>query len=139
MIAVDTNILVYAIDVSEPAKMAIADRLLKDLGSQGKGVLLWQVACEFLACLHRWQDSGRITAAQTTTYFQSVAGLYPLVTPDPSVLATAISIRRRYSLSHWDSLLIAACLASSVNELYSEDLSHGANYDGVKVSNPFLP
>lgn len=47
MIAVDTNILVYSVDVSEPA----ADSVLKNLGAKGTGVLLWQVACEFLFLL----------------------------------------------------------------------------------------
>ncbi len=139
MIAADTNILVYSIDVSEPAKMAVADSVLKNLGTQGNGVLLWQVACEFLACLHRWEDKGRITPAQTEIYFQSIATFFPLLTPVPSTLNGAIDIRRRYSLSYWDSLLISGCLAGSVNELYSEDLGHGSSYDGVKVINPFLP
>lgn len=51
VIAVDTNILVYSVDVSEPAKMAVADSVLKNLGAKGTGVLLWQVACEFLFLL----------------------------------------------------------------------------------------
>ena len=139
MIAVDTNILVYSIDASEPAKMAIADGLLKNLGTQGNGVLLWQVACEFLACLHRWEDKGRIVAAQTESYYQNVSTLFPLITPVPMILSSAIEIRRRHSLSYWDSLLVAGCLSAGVNELCSEDLGHGTSYDGVKVTNPFVP
>ena len=41
------------------------------------------------------------------------------------------------SLSHWDSLLLAACLEAGVETLYSEDLQDGANYDSVRVVNPF--
>jgi predicted nucleic acid-binding protein len=40
-------------------------------------------------------------------------------------------------LSHWDSLLVAACQETGVTRLYSEDMQHGADYDGVKIVNPF--
>ncbi|MFN0018354.1 MAG: PIN domain-containing protein [Pirellulaceae bacterium] len=139
MIAIDTNVLVYSVDVSEPAKMAVADSIIKDLGSKGSGVLLWQVACEFLACLNRWENQGRITAIQTEAYFQSVSALFPVVTPVPAMLSSVLDLKRRYSLSYWDGLLIAGCQAAGVSELYSEDLSSGVSYDGVNVINPFGP
>ncbi len=46
MNAVDTNVLVYAKDPRDPRKRAIAVALVRDLD---EGLLLWQVACEFLA------------------------------------------------------------------------------------------
>jgi predicted nucleic acid-binding protein len=64
MNAVDTNVLVYAFDSAEPAKqaraIALIDRLVR---SPGGTVLLWQSIVEFLACLRRWQASGRISTA----------------------------------------------------------------------------
>jgi len=35
------------------------------------------------------------------------------------------------------SLLVAACQEAGVARLYSEDMQDGADYDGVKVVNPF--
>lgn len=49
----------------------------------------------------------------------------------------AMQLYSRYSLSHWDSLLVAACQEAGVTSLYSEDMQHGANYDGVMIINPF--
>jgi len=46
MTAVDTNVFLYAHDPRDSRKQAIA---LSLLGSLNDGVLLWQVACEFLA------------------------------------------------------------------------------------------
>lgn len=34
--------------------------------------------------------------------------------------------------------MLAAARASGASELITEDLSHGQNYGGVKVVNPFL-
>jgi predicted nucleic acid-binding protein len=48
-----------------------------------------------------------------------------------------MQLHGRYSLSHWDSLLVAGCGDAGVTSLYSEDMQHGADYDGVKIINPF--
>jgi predicted nucleic acid-binding protein len=42
----------------------------------------------------------------------------------------------RFSLSHWDFMIIAACLESSVQTLYTEDLGY-STIDGLKIVNPF--
>lgn len=49
----------------------------------------------------------------------------------------ALELYERFSLSHWDSLLLAACADAGVTRLYSEDMQHGADIDGVKIINPF--
>ena len=45
MIAIDTNVLIYACDQADPRRQNIALDLITDARD---GVLLWQVACEFL-------------------------------------------------------------------------------------------
>ncbi len=61
MIAVDTNILVYAADASEPEKQRLAVEFLEDLWTGNDSVILpWQVAVEYVACLRRWEARGRI-------------------------------------------------------------------------------
>ena len=49
----------------------------------------------------------------------------------------ALELYERFSLSHWDSLLLAACADAGVTRLYSEDMQHGTDIDGVKIINPF--
>jgi predicted nucleic acid-binding protein len=46
MNAVDTNVLIYAHDSRDPVKQEKAVALI---GSLTDGVLLWQVACEYIA------------------------------------------------------------------------------------------
>ncbi|KAB0239873.1 hypothetical protein EZJ55_03865 [Microcystis aeruginosa EAWAG127a] len=46
MNAVDTNVLIYVNDLRDPSKQAIAASLVANLT---EGVLIWQVACEYLA------------------------------------------------------------------------------------------
>jgi len=50
----------------------------------------------------------------------------------------AVELTVRHKVSYWDAAIIAAARRLGCDILYSEDLSHGQDYDGVKVVNPFL-
>ena len=55
MNAVDTNILIYVNDPRDPAKQSIAASLVSSLTD---GVLIWQVACEYLAASRKLEPLG---------------------------------------------------------------------------------
>ncbi|MFM9963197.1 MAG: PIN domain-containing protein [Planctomycetaceae bacterium] len=138
MNAIDTNILVYSFDESEPTKRSIARQLIRQRISAKDTVLLWQVAVEFLGCLRRWQAAGRVTADDVVNLFEDVLLSFPLIRPTREILLQSQRLFSRYSLSHWDSLVIAACSDAEVDTLYSEDMQNGQVYDGVRVINPFV-
>ena len=50
MIALDTNVLIYACDKADLKRQQVA---LDLVSSAADGVLLWQVACEFVAASSR--------------------------------------------------------------------------------------
>ncbi len=72
-----------------------------------------------------------------TNDIQSFRGIFPIKTPRAVVFDHVLELYERFSLSHWDSLLLAACADAGVTRLYSEDMQHGADIDGVKIINPF--
>jgi len=138
MNAIDTNVLVYFVDEHEPAKQAKASELLERLGEEEtETALLWQVAVEFLSCLRRWENEGRIDRMTTLAHVEHLEDTFPCVMPSRSLLGKSLDLSSRYSLSHWDSLLLAACADAGVDTLYSEDLDDGMTYDTVLVINPF--
>lgn len=139
MIAIDTNVFIYSADNSDAAKHTIAKNLMLARASTGDTVLLWQVASEFLRWLRRAVEKGDVSAIGADRAFCEVRDLFKLNLPSERVLDIAIDIYRRHSLSHWDSLLLAGCIDAGVDTLYTEDLSHGIVYDGVRVLNPFTP
>ncbi|MEK6258269.1 MAG: PIN domain-containing protein [Planctomycetota bacterium] len=139
MNAVDTNVLVYSVDHDEPVKQAKAIALLDQLTQPSvKTVLPWQVAGEYVSCLRRWQSTGRVTPVEVEQYLNRALALFPLALPTRSVLSLALDLHSRYSLSHWDSMLLAACVEAGVKTLYSEDLGADTVYDMVTVINPFI-
>ena len=139
MKTLDTNILVYFIDSSEPVKRQKAIDLVGELVRQPEPtVLLWQVAVEFLAQLCRWENQGRHPRTTTEAHAAWLLTAFSILMPTTTVLSTSLELRSRYSLSHRDSLLLAGCIDAGVETLYSEDLQAGATYDGVRVVNPFV-
>ena len=139
MNAIDTNVPVYAVDFNEPAKQANALILLKRLSQPpAQTVLLWQVVGEYMSCLRRWQSAGRITDTLVEQYVNRARAMFSLALPTENVITLSLELTNRYKVSHWDSMLLAACIEAGVDTLYSEDLDTGMTYDSVTVVNPFV-
>jgi predicted nucleic acid-binding protein len=54
-----------------------------------------------------------------------------------AVLNGAFEIKTAYGLSYWDSAIVAAARALGCRELYSEDMNHGQEFEGIVAINPF--
>jgi predicted nucleic acid-binding protein len=138
MNAVDTNIYVYAMDADEPVKQAKALELFDCLvAPSADTVLIWQVAGEFLSQLRRWESKGKLTPEEVQATFRRFSALFPLRAPGEGIFQLSFDLRSRFSLSHWDSMLLAACKEAGVTTLYSEDMDSGTDYDGLAIINPF--
>jgi predicted nucleic acid-binding protein len=138
MNAVDTNVLVYRLDRSDPVKQSRARDLLQELATSAEPtVLLWQVLGEAVRQLRYWQDQNQLTRDALLRYVDTFRRLFPIALPTASVLDRALELTGKYSLSHWDSMLLGACLAAGVDTLYTEDMGAPATYDGVRLVNPF--
>ena len=138
MIAIDTNVLVYSVDHGNPVKQARARTVIHSVLACGESTVLpWQVAVEFLAKLRKWEAAGKLSADEVARRFNEFLTAWVVAIPTVKIFPLAMQLYGRYSLSHWDSLLIAACQDAGVTRLYSEDMQHGADYDGVKIINPF--
>ena len=139
MIAVDTNVLVYRLDRSEPVKQAKAHALLRRLAIGGEPTIMpWQVLCEAVRQLRYWQDKKQLTRDAMLRYVAGFRRLFPVMMPTVAVLDRALALSARYSLSHWDSMLLGACLEANVTTLYTEDMGSPCVYDGFQLLNPFI-
>jgi predicted nucleic acid-binding protein len=139
MNAVDTNVLLYSIDHHEPNKRMKAQKLLEQLRSASETtLLLWQVLGELGQQLRRWRDQGKLTPSEFAQHIQAFRHVFPLILPTPSVFDIAVDLADRFSLAHWDSMLLGACKASGVETLYTEDMGAPRTIDGVKLVNPLL-
>jgi predicted nucleic acid-binding protein len=78
-----------------------------------------------------------VSAADVDAYCQEVLGYFPLACPVSTVISRSLRLSSQHSLSHWDSLLVAAAIKAGIDTLYTEDLQAGARYDSLTILNPF--
>ena len=133
MIALDTNILIYACDKADAHRQQIALDLISNTTD---AVILWQVACEFIAASRKLDRQG-FTAADAWARLSEFLGVCSLVTPTgAAVLERAKSLHLTQHVSFWDAMILAACLDAGIGDLFSEDVP-GEKIGGVTVRNPF--
>lgn len=139
MNAIDTNILLYSVDRHEPAKQMKAQQLLNQLRSAPPPTfLLWQVVGELVGQLRRWRDQGKLSGADYTQHLQILPNLFPILLPTVCTLGRAIDLADRFSLSHWDSMLLGACQDAGLTTLYTEDMGAPTMIDGIQLINPLI-
>ena len=131
---VDTNVLVYAEDHGEPAKRAMALKLLADHIGLDDIVLSAQVLSEFYVSVRRLKrplDAKRALAA-----LEQLAP-FPVVPVTADLVVAAAAAAEKYHVSHWDALILESARAAGCAVVLSEDLNDGQDYDGIRVENPF--
>ncbi len=138
MTGIDTNIFVYLVGRRDLVKWSRARVLLRDLRvGRADVVLPWQVLGEFVRYLRTAEDLGQISRSAWMRYVRFVRRQFPLVLPTSDVLDRALELGNRYSLSHWDSMLLGACVEAGVDTLYTEDMGAPTLIGGVRLINPF--
>ena len=132
---VDTNVLVYAYDVSSPEKHAAALDIMKDLWNTGRGIVSTQVLQEFFVTVTKKVP----LSLDVMDAKEIVKDLlkWKTIAVDGETILEAIDIHQRYRYSFWDSLIIASALEGGAATLLSEDLSHGEMIKGIQIVNPF--
>lgn len=133
---VDSNILVYAHDKFAGEKFAGAKELVSTLWKENRGVLSTQVLQEFCVNARRKSKqpiSWEMMREAILDYMQ-----WRMVVNSADSILRAMEVERRYQLSFWDAMIVQAAERAGCEVLYSEDLSHGQEYGGVLVVNPFL-
>jgi predicted nucleic acid-binding protein len=130
----DTNILLYSIsrDPAEAAKRERATALLDDDG----GALSVQVLQEFYVQATRSSRADplphEIAAGLIATWVRFAVQEITL-----SILTQALAVKAAHGFSYWDSAIIVAARALGCRELYTEDMTHGRQIEGVMIINPF--
>jgi predicted nucleic acid-binding protein len=139
---VDTNILVYSFDARDTLKQRRADEILRNGLLDGSLVLAHQCIVEFVAALIRPREElGRaplLPVAEARLEAEELVTQYPVLYPTREVVLTALRGVAMYGLSWFDAHLWAYAEVYGVDEILSEDFTHGRHYGTVRAVNPFL-
>ncbi len=132
---VDTNVLVYARDASEPEKQPQAAAWVDHLWRTRSARLSFQVLQEYYATTTRKLTPG-LTPEQARADVRDLLAWRP-VSLGTELLEAGWSVEDRFGLSCWDALIVAAARIAGCEYLLTEDLQHGAELEGLQVVNPF--
>jgi predicted nucleic acid-binding protein len=132
---VDSNVLVYARDTTEPRKQDRATSWIESLALAGAGRLSYQVLVEAYSALTHSRLS-HMEPGVARTYIANFRHWRP-VGNSLGLLEMAWRIQDRFGFSWWDCLIIAAARLAECDYLLTEDLQHGQDLDGLRVIDPF--
>ncbi len=129
---IDTNIFVYAVDQADPDKQKVAQAVLRNTADAAVST---QVMNEFFVVTTR-KLATPLHPDAAGAVVEEMAKLVCVVV-DTGLVQSAIRAGRRWQLSHWDALMVEAARRAGCDRLLTEDLTHGAVYDGLRVEDPF--
>ncbi len=135
LVFVDTNVLLYAQDESEPAKRPRARAWLEHLWHQRLGRTSMQVLSECYVNLKRVAGP-RLTTQEAWERTASYFAWKPLQA-DEALLRRAREIEQRYRINWWDCMVVGAAQMEDCGLLLTEDLQDRAIFGSVTVRSPF--
>jgi len=132
----DTNIFVYSFDEGASTKSARASELIRQALGSRNGIVSYQIVQEFFNVAFR-RFAHPMTLADAEQYLATTFRPLMTVNSSAALYVGAFRLNSKYSLSWYDSLVVAAAIEGGAQLLYSEDFQHGQRFGHLRVENPF--
>lgn len=135
MIALDTNILVYALENKpDDARNLAALELIDRLGMVGAIIPFPVIGELFNACRKKQiADVAQLTP-RVELWMTAMSGA-PAILDD---YLSAADLSQLYNVQYFDALIITVAARAGASILLSEDMHDGLEIDGLRIVNPFV-
>ncbi len=133
---VDTNVLVYVYDRSDPVKQRRALEVLDQLRLTGAGLISTQVLAEFFNATTR-RLRAPLTIEEAYGRLEMLIQVWTVVELSGLTVLEAARAVRDYQMSFWDAQIWATARLNQIPIVFSEDFNSGAMIEGVRFANPF--
>ena len=131
----DTNVLLYAHDMSAGEKQRQAAAIVTAMWQTGNGCLSIQVLQELYVNMTQ-KVARRLDKEMALQIIKSLA-CWRIHVPDAADIFKAIDIQIAHQISFWDAMIIRSAQAMHCQTLWTEDLQAGQVIAGVRTVNPF--
>jgi predicted nucleic acid-binding protein len=131
---VDTNVLLYAIS-TDPDERGKAD-LANEVFRAGDVAFSVQVLQEFYVQATRGSRADALSHDHAVRLVESFLR-FPVAQVTTGIMLAAVATRERFRISFWDAAILEAGRSLGCEVVLSEDLSHGQEYGGIRVEDPF--
>ncbi|HTQ15370.1 MAG TPA: PIN domain-containing protein [Rhizomicrobium sp.] len=132
-ITLDSNILVYAFDNTEPEKQPIAMDLLWLAHDRG-AVLTTTALGEFYWVMVR---KSKVAPLKAHGHLRDLITLFPVLGFGTDTLEAAALAVAGGRFGFWDSVILATAEDAGCRVCFSEDMKDGAQFGNIVVRNPF--
>ncbi len=78
-----------------------------------------------------------MTAAEAEQYLATTLRPLMAVNSSAALYVEALRLSSSYSLSWYDSVVVAAAIEGGAHVLYSEDFQQGQEFGNLRIENPF--
>ena len=130
----DTNVLVYAVDATDPDKHAKAVAIVQDaLRNRRAYAVSVQALTEFSNVA---LGKLGLPPADVLDFLRIFRGL-DAIAPDLSLVLRGVELKALHGIHFYDAMMVAAAERAEAAEFWSEDLNPGQRYGGILVRNPF--
>lgn len=136
MIALDTNVLIYASQNNDTLGRDIVARAMMEKLEPSGAIVPLQVIGEFLNACRKKQILPLAAASRRAEYWMDV---YDLPTSHPQDYLVAAATSEKFTLQYFDALILTVAARAGAILLLSEDMHDGLVVDGVRIVNPFNP
>jgi predicted nucleic acid-binding protein len=134
-ITVDSNVLVYAIDIGAGARHSAASGLLTR-AAEADCVLTLQSLAEFFRAT---TGKAKLSPERAEFFIDRWRAVFPVFSAGEETLVEAIQLLKQHSCSFWDAMICVAARQAGCRLLLSEDMHDGQTLGGVTIVNPFAP
>jgi predicted nucleic acid-binding protein len=128
----DTNILLYRLDRSQPEKRERSISLIRKHADEL--AISVQVLQEFYVNAVRKLG---LTPADARSEVELWSNRR-VIQPTSKLVLSAIDSSERNRISFWDAMVIESAVAADASILFTEDLNAGQSIRGVRIVNPFI-
>jgi len=137
-VLLDTNVLVYAYDISAPHKQSQAVVVLRALEENNAGAVSTQVLSEFFSVVtNRLRPV--LPAQLALSELERHAQVWTVLQVTTDLILAAAHAVRDHQLNFWDAQLWAAAKVHGLETIFSENFNSGSSLGGVRFLNPFEP
>ncbi len=129
----DTNILVYALDIRAGDRHRLAKRVISQAVHLDCRLTLQSIS-EFYAAVTRKRLT---TTADALAQAEDWLIMFQTVAASAQAVRMALATAGSGQASYWDALLVATAAEAGCTTILTEDLAGGTLLYGVRVLNPF--
>ncbi len=137
MTLIDSNVLVYSINISSPKHKKAQDFLRKNIGAF---VVAQQNIFETLRVLTHPKFPNPMKSHEAIEAVDRILKAGEVVTPDHRTYQIALELIKKYNLSSdkvFDAYLVATCLSSSIDTVVTDNVRDFKIFPQIQVINPF--